>query len=293
MTEFRRILCPIDFSEFSRHAIDHALALAQWYGGSVTALHVVTPVPYADPLMAAAVVFTPDDVDRLRRELSAFVTEECGTTPVEAKVVEWGAAAPAIVAEAEAMSADLLVLGTHGRSGFERFVLGSVTERVVRKVACPVLTVPTAMPDAVPIGPLAFARILCAVDFSPASTKALALARSMAKKAHAELTVMHVVEPVLQFEPIVAGSTSWLDLDETARQAMAARMHAAVAEGDPVTEVVVTGKPYREILRQAVDGQADLLVMGTHAGKAGLFGFGSTTNRVVREATCPVLSLGA
>jgi nucleotide-binding universal stress UspA family protein len=64
MIAFRHILCPVDFSEFSRHAVDHAVAIAHWYGGTVTALHVMHPIPYTDPLMASAIVFTPEDIER-------------------------------------------------------------------------------------------------------------------------------------------------------------------------------------------------------------------------------------
>ena len=91
------------------------------------------------------------------------------------------------------MKADLLVIGTHGRSGFERLVLGSVTEKVLRKASCPVLTVPKRLPDAVPVGPVLFKRILCPVDFSESSLHALSYAVSMAQEADGQLTVLHVV----------------------------------------------------------------------------------------------------
>ena len=91
------------------------------------------------------------------------------------------------------MAADLVVMGTHGRSGFERLVLGSVTERVLRKSACPVLTVPKGIPD-VATPPVLFNRIVCAVDFSDCSMHALNYAMSLAQEADAHLTVVHVIE---------------------------------------------------------------------------------------------------
>jgi len=293
MPEFGRILCPVDFSEFSRHAIDHAVAIAHWSGGAVTALHVVTPIPFSDPLMSPAEVFTSEDADRVCAELAAFVAEEGGPVRIESRVAEAGSAAAAIVAEAEAMPADLIVIGTHGRSGFERLVLGSVTERVVRKAPCPVLTVPERLPDAVPMGAVAFAHILCPVDFSPASLKALETAKSFAADATAELTVVHVVEPMAMYEPMIAGSPALFDIEQAAREGAGARLHDLVAGVPRVREVVSTGKPYKEILRLAAEFNADLIVIGSHGGAAGVFAFGSTTNHVTRAATCPVLSVRA
>ena len=92
------------------------------------------------------------------------------------------------------MPSDLLVMGTHGRSGFERLVLGSVTEKVLRKAACPVLSVPRNVGDVVPAPPVLFTRILCAVDFSDCSINALNHAMSLGQEADARLTVLHVIE---------------------------------------------------------------------------------------------------
>jgi nucleotide-binding universal stress UspA family protein len=293
MPEFGRILCPVDFSEFSRHAIDHAVALAHWSGGSVVALHVVTPVPFSDPLMSSAEVFSSEDADRVCSELAGFVAEEGGPVPIECRVAEASSAAAAICAEAEKIPADLLVMGTHGRTGFERLVLGSVTERVVRRDRCPVLTVPERLPDAVPMGAVAFARILCPVDFSPASIKALELAQSLADDAKAEVIVLHVLEPMALYEPMIAGSPAVYDIEQAAREGITTRLHELTAGRNRAREVVATGKPYQEILRVAADEKADLIVIGSHGGAAGVFAFGSTTNHVTRAAACPVLSVRA
>ena len=113
--------------------------------------------------------------------------------PIVLEIAE-GSTATEILAKAEAMPADLLVMGTHGRSGFERLVLGSVTERVLRKAACPMLTVPEGVAAAVPVPPVPFTRIVCAVDFSDCSLHALNYAMSLAQEADARLTVVHVIE---------------------------------------------------------------------------------------------------
>ena len=115
------------------------------------------------------------------------------------------------------MNADLLVLGTHGRSGFERLLLGSVTEKVLRRAPCPVLTVPRHHPEAVPPPPVLFKRIVCPLDFSDSSLRALEYALSLAQEADAHLTAMHVIE----YEPV--GTTGLIeagaaDLDLTMAQ---------------------------------------------------------------------------
>lgn len=293
MIAFRRILCPIDFSAPSRHALDHAVEIARWYGGTITALHVMHPVPYADPLMAGALVITPQDLERAAQELTRFVGEEVGQTPIDT-VVAQGSAAAVILEQARALPADLVVLGTHGRRGFEHFMLGSVTERVLRKAPCPVLTVPPRVADAVAVGPVLFQQILCGVDFSPASDKALAYAASLARESRAHLTLVHVVEPRPVYEPVAAGAVGTTTFEEAFVAAATERLHELAPRSPHVTEAVVVGKPYRALLERASQDRSDLIVIGAHGGLADRIGFfGSTTNHLVREAACPVLSLRA
>lgn len=303
MIEINRILCPTDFSEHSRHALDHATAIARWYGAGVTALHVLPPVAALVPAIGAPMypplVFTAEDIEQYRLVLEEYLRENAGAAgvPLAAVVVE-GGPARAIVESAATLSADLIVLGTHGRSGFERLVLGSVTERVLRHAPCPVLTVPPSAPDAVPAGPILYKRILCAVDFSASSDRALTYATSLAMEADAHLTVLHVVEtPVPALEPVLTSGSGLAPLDQELRTAARRRLHDSLGENTRtfcnVHETVTSGKPYREILRVAGQEQADVIVMGVHGGVAGALAFGSTTNHVVRAAHCAVLTLRA
>ena len=197
MIDIRRILCPIDFSDYSRRALDHAIAIARWYGSTVTALHVFSPTPVAaygtSPEVFAPIVLTAVDRDQLLADTKAFVAAEAAPGITIEAVVREGTTAAEILDQASDMNADLLVMGTHGRSGFERLLLGSVAEKVLRKASCPVLTVPRRLPDAVPAGPVIFKRILCPVDFSDSSLLALKYAKSMAQEADGRLTVLHVL----------------------------------------------------------------------------------------------------
>ena len=304
MIEIRRILCPVDFSENSRRALDHAIAVARWYESMVTALHVFMPTPVAaygpGPVVFPTVVLTDVDRDRLLADTKAFIAAETAPGVAIEAVVREGSTVAEILDKATKMKADLLVMGTHGRSGFERLLLGSVAEKVLRKARCPVLTVPKGIPDAVPAGPVLYRQILCPVDFSDPSMHALKYAKSMAQEANGTLTVLHVVADELD-----SGA-------DTARIAIAAQMTLGdfVAEreeslrrclqeairGAPnvrsVKSMMTHGKPWREILRTAAEREADLIVMGVQGrGAADLLFFGSTTQHVVREATCPVLTL--
>jgi nucleotide-binding universal stress UspA family protein len=297
MITIQRILCPIDFSEYSRHALDHAAAIGKWYGASLTVLHVVSPVipsvPTPDGPTFPPIAFTPEDLEQFRAAAETFVAAEIDDVPVTSLARE-GSIVGEILRLAEAMPADLLVIGTHGRSGFEHLMLGSVTERVLRKATCPVLTVPSRAPDAVSIPP-AFKRIVCGVDFSPSSIKALTYAVALAEEADAALTVLHVHEHHV-FEAVPMGGME-LPGDVHMRAVALQRLKDAIASDvrlyADVHERVLIGKPYREILRQAEEQRAELIVIGAHGGGVGAAAFGSTTNQVVRQASCPVLSLRA
>jgi nucleotide-binding universal stress UspA family protein len=245
------------------------------------------------------IVYTVDDIEQYRAVLDEYLREKAGGSgvPLAAEVIE-GGPARTIVERASTLPADLVVLGTHGRGGFERLVLGSVTERVLRHAPCPVLTVPPRAPDAIPAWPILYKRILCAVDFSPSSSKALSYAASLAMEADAHLSLLHVVEtPVPALEPVLTSGSGLGPLEQELRASALRRLRGSLGDDTrtycDVHEAVTTGKPYREILRYAEQETVDVIVMGVHGGVAGALAFGSTTNNVVRAAPCAVLTLRA
>jgi nucleotide-binding universal stress UspA family protein len=200
----------------------------------------------------------------------------------------------AILAQVDATGADLLVLGTHGRSGFERLFLGSVTEKVMRKATCPTLIVPPRAHD-VADAPVEFPRILCPIDFSEGSLAALEYAINLAEEADGQLTLFHVTEmpAALSQEPFVV-ENELARLHETAVNDARRRLTNLIPENARVyctiDAAVVEGRAYREILRRAAEQKAALIVMGVHGrGALDLFLFGSTTHHVIRASTCPVL----
>jgi nucleotide-binding universal stress UspA family protein len=301
MTEIRRIVCPIDFSEFSRRALDYAMAIARWYDAQVLALHVhAVPIPTAlapgAPVIVAPILMSDIDREQLTRELAIFVDgERARGVRVDTRVLE-GTAWREIVAEASAARADLLVLGTHGRSGFERLLLGSVAEKILRTAPCPVLTVPRGAADAVPIAPGLFKRVLCPIDFSGPSAAALSWAASLAQEADAELLVLHVLDTpqVSEFEafPRSALAAYRREYEEWSLARLEEAVPAAVRTNCTVRELMRTGNVHQEILRVAGEHASELIVMGV-AGHRGVGDrvFGSTTQHIVRSATCPVLTV--
>jgi nucleotide-binding universal stress UspA family protein len=215
-------------------------------------------------------------------------------------IVDLGQPAVRILERSDTAHIDLIVMGTHGAGGFEHLLLGSVAEKVLRKARCPVLTVP---PHTQSTSTLPFRRLLCAVDFSESSLRGLELACSLAKESKAALTLLHVVEwpwhepppPVLEDLPSDQAA-ALAEFRRYVQESAIERLKALIPdkdEGCSVTDpLVVHGKPYIEILRVAAEVRADLIVMGVHGRNAAdVMLFGSTTNQIVRRATCPVFTL--
>ncbi len=145
MREIKRILCPVDLSEMSRHAVAHAVLLSDWYKARVTALCVYNPIviPSADFSVVGTgppPVLSDEEINETRTQVAALFGAP-GARDVDVVVVS-GHPARQIVEQARTLPADLIVISTHGTSGFEHLMLGSVTEKVLRQAACPVLTVP-------------------------------------------------------------------------------------------------------------------------------------------------------
>ncbi len=315
MAEFTRVLCPVDLSDASVRPLAYAEAVARWYGGHVTAFHAAPPqMPAAlpddgafQPLPTIPVVTRADLMHQLRALVAAAQFEESDVTIVMGE----GRAADEIVKQAKTMGADLVVMGTHGRSGFRRLVLGSVTEKVLRTAPCPVLTVPPHAP-ATPSLPPALKLILCAVDFSPASVGSFHQAVDIGRRARASVLVVHsidwleskgrdeLVNAVVRVDPRVPPEVAEEIRQETIRQQLiddaskdlAELVSSETAEGCDVTTMVVTGRADSEILRIAEENGADLIAMGAQrCGGAELALFGSTTQQVVRGAFCVVLTV--
>jgi len=301
MLAIDHILCPVDFSEASQHAIAYALAIARWSGAAVSALHVCDPMFV--PAMSVAGPRADDvDVEMARRRAAAASLVECaGAHEVKVGVaVEAGDPARQILEHADRHETNLIVMGTHGLSGFERLIIGSVAEKVLRKARCPVLTVPPRVHTA---ATLPFKHVLCAIDFSSASLEALNYAGALAQQSQARLHLLHVVqwpwdEPPapaphdLPPEQAVALGEYRRYVEASAMARLAALRRERIPEGVEAVPRIVHGKAYVQIVRVAAETCVDLIVLGVQGRNAAdVAVFGSTANQVVRAAACPVLTV--
>ena len=291
MIRINNVLCPVDLSEISQHAFDHAAAIALWYEARLTLLYVFPNLPVLDlPPLVLEAVDRERLIDKMRR-----MAEHAPDVPIDVRVQQAALIHEEILAQLDATSADLLVIGTHGRSGFQRLFLGSVTEKVIRKARCPTLVVPPRAPDVAPVAAVQFRRILCPVDFSESSLRAFAHAVNMAEEADAHLTLLHAIETpsVISPEP-AAIEIDIARIRDAAVTETRRRLHDLIPQQArtycSVETVVVQGGAHREILRQAADQRSDLIVMGVHGrGAVDVLLFGSTTHHVIRGSACPVL----
>ena len=296
----RQILCPVDRSETAHHAGLRALAFARSTGAQLTFLHVVPPlrIPTGEP----AVWIEQPPLEQDERPIRSWMSERFGGASAGAVTPQFlirvGVPAKEVLACAAALNADLIVIGTHGTGGFERLMLGSVTEKVLRQALCAVLTVP---PHDIQTSSLPFARVLCAIDFSECSLHALEFAMTTALDSGALLMLAHVLEwpweepPAPAFDELPPVEAAALGLYRRQRErTVVARLRALEPEGlaERCELRVVHGRSYTEILRLAATERADLVVLGVRGRSAvDLAVFGSTTNQVVRHATCPVLTI--
>lgn len=294
MAPVTRVLCPVDFSDASRHALDHAVMIAGWFRSPLTLMHVRHPAFVMEPpiLFAQVADQPPDALDDVEVRLQAWLApvRAAGIT-CDVLAVEGHNTAACIVDAVRRDGADLIVMGTHGRHGFERLLLGSVAERVVRTAPCPVVTVP---PPTVTTSALPFKRVVCAVDFSESSLNAARFAQLLARESNSTLTLVHVLEWPPENEALAMfDMTEYRDAvraDADAR--LAALANSPEFEGPRPSVRLIVGKPYAEILALAGHDAADIIVLGVHGrNPLDLMLFGSTTNQVIRRATCPVLTL--
>jgi nucleotide-binding universal stress UspA family protein len=300
--EIERVLCPTDFSYLSTRALDHAAAIGRWFEARVEVLHVipfVIPAGTGDmPYFPAPAAATPKVRESELRELQQFVSAAVRAGAAVETELREGSPAREIVRWAEERSADLLVMGTHGRSGLERLLLGSVAEEVLRHAPCPVLTV---CHGEAPAGPALFRRIICATDLSEASAHTIGVALSLAEENQAALTLVHVLEGLVAASyvaPVPLGVPHEGSQREGLERDALTRLRAAAPDEArtwcQVTEKVRAGCAHQQILRLAAEKKADLIVVGTHGrGPLEQMFFGSTSRHVVRGAACPVLSVPA
>ncbi|MDZ7266439.1 MAG: universal stress protein [candidate division KSB1 bacterium] len=295
MIQIREILIPTDFREPPAAAIGHAAMLAERFGARLTMLHVVTArehnavaaFPELDPACAAEEEAAEEEVaERLGLQPSQRLQ-------VRRELRHNAHPAEEITRFAAEMQADLIVTGTHGRTGLSHLILGSLAEDLMRTANCPVLVARTAGPGA--SGEvMPYLQILAPIDFSPDSEKAMRYALALSQLFRAQLHILHVVDlPVYPAHYAVNHALAeefsrdfiTLSHEEIERWLTGFEQRPRHCQ----THVQV-GRPYHEIVKFAAAQDIDLIVMGTRGlSRLQEFFLGGNTARVIRHAPCPVL----
>ncbi len=288
MLNVKNILFPTDFSECAEHAFAQAAHLAESYGAVLHVLNIIVAHPE-----------DPDNPMAYLKEMehpgpSGETDEECrdenGICVIHAQEIAF-TEARGILDYADRHDVDLIVMGTHGRRGLGRLLLGSVAEKVVRLATVPVLTV---CQTAEAGGAQPIRRVLVPVDFSEYTGPALTHARELAAVYDARVDLLHVITEVALpgvygLEPV---SVAEPQIRDRVRQALEDAMLQSPGAERPFSVHVLVGYPAHDIAEFAADHDIDLIVIATH-GRTGLkrLFMGSVAENVVRMACCPVFTL--
>ncbi len=283
-----KILVPLDFSDLGSKGLHSAEKLAKLFNGTITPFHSYLPLNEVDggPYMFGMGTTAIDDYDEievaLHDRLYELAKKEVDPSLVAEPIISIGNPAQSIVEEGRDF--DIIVMTTHGRTGFSRFFLGSVSEKVLRMSYVPVLVVneQRELTD--------LKRIMVTTDFSDHSKRAFSIAKEIAKKAGAELELVNILayDPQHEDEP-----------DDSKHQLREQRLNVLAKEelhemGDLLkTKLIVSSDtPHEAILNYNIDDPHDLIVMST-VGRTGIdyLMMGSTTANVVRNVKSPVLSI--
>lgn len=296
MRTISKILLATDFSECSEHAQAYAFALAKRFKAPVHVAHVVdTAYPSHAGVygLGAEVDLHIDEVKKHAQAQLMNIVDSAKQRGIEAHPHLLAMhPAESIIDKAVESGCDLIVMGTHGRSGVDHFLFGSTCERVVRMSTVPVLAVKPREWDFLELGELVLKRVLCPCDLSPVADQAVELAADVCRLFAAELLLVHVVDSRTNYPMLLPEAK--LPSTEELRAIAAKRLADLTAKFKDVrtrTDVIV-GVPHREIVAYAQIVQADLLVLTTH-GYRGVTRalLGSTAERVVRMARVPTLTV--
>lgn len=287
LIQLKNILYPTDFSQPAELALPFANALARRYGATIHALHVLTPIVTPESgISGIAIQAEAENASRFMSELDSKLagTEHEGS--VENAVSVWEAVTIAI----HEHSIDLIVIGTHGRTGVSRFLFGSVAEEVFRHSPCPVMTVGPGCQASIHVAGR-FQRILFATDYSAASAAAAPYAVSIAENNDGRLLLVHVAQ---------MGTPAGGDRNvELSVAEMIHKLYEIAPQPNQLSippEVLIEyGKPARRIVEVARHRSADLIVLGVRSLHRHL---GTTTHverrtahEIVANAPCPVLTV--
>lgn len=285
----KNILYLTDFSEPSAAALPYAITIAREYGATVHALHVLVPESYANHYPSLSSLAADAQDERIQADIQRLESSLAGVLH-EVNVVRDTAIWPAFERTLRDCRADLVVLGTHGRTGTEKMMLGSVAEEVFRRASAPALTIGPSVRRQIH-NAARFHSVLLASDFSPESVSAVPYALSLAQESRARLILLHVIRRQPEAPPPAGSELS-----------VASALHQLHELLPPDVEtwcrpeaVVEYGEPAARILRAAKERGVDLIVLGVRDAAGHLVAATheerTTAHKIVANARCPVLTV--
>jgi nucleotide-binding universal stress UspA family protein len=299
MIRIDKILVPVDFSEPSKQALAYGASLALQFKAKLFIAHVVPCTPF----VAEAYPIDTFECEKTRYEAAkadmATLLPPEYTDKIQTEIiVKVGDVHDELLGIMSSEGIDLVVMGTHGRRAFERFLLGSVTERMLRKSAVPVLTVShlDASHEIRTPDPVQLRRIVYATDLSSESGGGFHFAAELARAYKIPLSVVHVFDAL---ENAYWGAEMGVFVPEDVvqmRKNVKERIDRAVERelqgGITIDTIMRNGKPYQEIINYAEEAKADLIVVDMrYKGRLERAVLGATAERLIRAATVPVLSV--
>jgi nucleotide-binding universal stress UspA family protein len=292
------IVFATDFSPWAAQAEAYALCLASTWRASLTVVTVLEFQPGMNPEYEVNRLYLDELMKSAKKELAAL-TERAAARGIAVQTrMATGIPSEEILGAARAEDADVIVMGTKGKTGLAHVLLGSTAERVIRSASCPVLAVRAELSDGTLVDPhpcagVSVRRILVPVDFSDCSLEALEYAAWLAQRSGASLSLLHVLEPIsygLDFT--LSHEPKREEMRARVTQRLAGFVEALAGAKIAADSHVRGGLPADSILDSARTLPADVIVMGTH-GRRGLSHLlsGSVTEAVLRQSRCPVMTV--
>ena len=290
----KRVLFATDFSACADRAMGYALALAGAWKAELCVMTVLELYPGMDPEYTVNKMYLDHLRSEANRQLVAVEARaKAAGQPVTTRI-EIGIPSQAVQTVAEGIRADLLVVGTHGRTGLDHVLIGSTAERVVRMAPCPVLAVKAGKNGTTGAAATsAIKRIVVPIDLSTCSLDALEYAVQFAKPLGATITILHAMEPVaygLDFS--LSHAKEWKEQRDYLEKRLSILSACLTAHGIQADHVLKPGLPADSIASYVTQQGFDVMIMGTH-GRRGISHVlvGSIAGAMLRHAPCPVLTV--
>ncbi len=288
-----RILFATDFSACADRAMGYAVTLAAAWKAELCVMTVLELYPGMDPDYTVNKMFLDHARTEATRQLDAVQARLKGDGQAIATRIEIGIPSQAVQTVAQSTAADLVVVGTHGRTGLDHVLIGSTAERVVRMAPCPVLAVKVDKGERGATATVGIKRIVVPIDLSSCSLDALEYATQFAKHIGASITILHAMEPVaygLDFS--LSHAKEWKRQREYLEERLTVLTACLTSSGVKTDHVLKPGVPADSITSYVTQQRYDLMIMGTH-GRRGISHIlvGSIAGAMLRHAPCPVLTV--